>query len=153
MLRFACPACHAVSESPDAMAQTKVRCDRCGQLFVLPSLEVARATVVDDRHTQTAAPGGGSVARSVHYLHHTRDNDGDVIFYFSDGSTGEGGGAAVLKSSPITALRRLQSGVVDRGGLGKTRYILRTQNNDYLVYMTQDHAAHLARELGVALPE
>jgi hypothetical protein len=152
MLRFACPACQAVIGLPEDLAQTEARCDRCGQLFALPSRGVAKATVVDERNTQTAA-SGDSVARSVHYLHHTRDNDGDVIFYFSDGSTGEGGGAAVLKSSPITALRRLQSGVVDRGGLGKTRYVLRTQNNDYLVYMTQDHAAHLARELGVALPE
>jgi hypothetical protein len=153
MLRFACPACHTVSESPEDMAQAKARCNRCGQLFFLPSLEVAKATVLDERPTQTAAPGGDSGARSVHYLHHTRDNDGDVIFYFSDGSTEEGGGLAVLGSSPITALCRLRSGVVDRGGLGKTRYVLRTRNNDYLLYLTQDHAAHLARELGVALPE
>jgi len=89
--------------------------------------------------------------KSVVYLHHTRDRDGDLIFYFTDAQHIADG--TFLQSSPLVGIRRSWSAVLDhqgRGNLGK--YILATRNTEYEVQMPHDKAAHLALELGVALP-
>jgi hypothetical protein len=81
----------------------------------------------------------------VVYLHHTRDRDGDVVFYFLER---ERGGDQPLQSSPIVSIKRGVSAVLDvkgRGNLG--RYTLVTQNTEYEVQMPHDKADHLAREL------
>jgi hypothetical protein len=90
-----------------------------------------------------------SVARTrkyVHYLHHTRDADGNVIFFFVDPRDTVG---VRHRSSPVRALRRAGSAVLDlqgRGNLGK--YLIVTQNSEYEVQMPCGRAEHLAAELG-----
>jgi hypothetical protein len=84
--------------------------------------------------------------RNVIYLHHTRDHDGDVVFYFLDH---ERAGEEPMQSSPITGIRRYLSAVLDLDGHGSlTRYLLTTKNTEYLVQMPRDKADHLAREVG-----
>jgi hypothetical protein len=88
------------------------------------------------------------IRRSVVYRHHTRDRDGDVILYFLDMRIG--GGRALLQSSPVVAIRKSPSAVLDRtgrGGLGK--YLISTRHTDYEVQMPHDRAEHLTRELGL----
>ncbi len=92
MLRFACPSCHAVILAPDEMAKRKARCSQCKQLFRVPSAEAAKVTVDSDNTAQTNSTDGSPKARNVNYLHHTRDNDGDIIIYFSDIQSSGGGG-------------------------------------------------------------
>lgn len=85
----------------------------------------------------------------VLYLHHTRDADGDVLFYFVDPA--RCGDGDVLQSSPIVGLKRLPALVVQREGVaaGKGRYLISTANTDYAVQLSHERAAHLARELGL----
>ena len=60
----------------------------------------------------------------------------------------------MLQSSPITNLRRIPSAVIDGCGHGHiARYRITTQNTEYEVQMPWDKADHLAKELGLTLPE
>ena len=89
--------------------------------------------------------------RIVLYVHHSRDRDGDIVFFFKDMQIG--GGHALVQSSPVVSIRRSRSAVLDlrgRGGLGK--YLIETQRSLYEVQMPHDRAEHLARELRVGLP-
>jgi hypothetical protein len=88
--------------------------------------------------------------RQVVYLHHTRDKDGDVILYFVDRPhTGE----QVMQSSPVTAIRRLSSAVIDLEGHGAmAKYLISTAHTDYEVQMAKDKADHLATEVGGTIP-
>jgi hypothetical protein len=89
--------------------------------------------------------------KAVTYLHHTRDRDGDVIFYFLDPERPTGN--QVMQSSPVLGLSRCLSAVLDpegRGNVGK--YIITTQNTCYEVQMPRDKAEHLLREVGVPKP-
>ena len=89
--------------------------------------------------------------RSVIYLHHTPDRDGDVGFYFLDQ---ERGGDEPLRSSPVTGIRRFLSASLDlKGRAGLSRYIITTQNTEYQVDMAREKADHLAAELGGFLHE
>jgi hypothetical protein len=89
--------------------------------------------------------------RIVLYLHHTRDRDGEVIFYFHDPQIGVNG--AVMQSSPVVHIRRSFSAVLDRHGRGdQGKYIICTTNTDYEVQMSREKGEHLAMELGVRLP-
>ena len=103
-------------EAPDDKASTQARCGHCDQLLLIRHGEVAKTTGVDGCGARTAVSDGGAGGRRVNYLHHTRDRDGDVIFYFSDPLNF--GDAAVLTSSPVTGMRRVLSGVVDAQGGG-----------------------------------
>ena len=81
----------------------------------------------------------------VHYLHHTCDADGNVIFFFVDPRDKVG---VRYRSSPVRALRRTGSTVLDlqgRGNLGK--YLIVTQNSEYEVQMPCERAEHLAAQL------
>ncbi len=149
MLRFACPRCHEIAEAADDKAGTQARCSQCGQSLLIPGCEVAQVTM-HHGSAKTVLTEATANRRSVQYLHHTRDPDGDIIFYFSDPQTNPDG--AVEKSSPVVAMRRVANGVVDRGGSGLARYILTTQNSEYEIQMVRDKASHLAMELGIALP-
>src|SRR5262245_32333490 len=46
MIRFACPACKAVLESPDQKAGSKVNCPKCGQRLQIPGAPVSRSRTV-----------------------------------------------------------------------------------------------------------
>jgi hypothetical protein len=92
-------------------------------------------------------PGDGRRVRHVVYLHHARDTDGEVIFFFTDPDAG----GAEYCSSPVTGLRRLRSAVIDQQKHGVlARFRITTHNTDYETQMPQDKAAHLATELGLA---
>ena len=114
MLRFACPACHSVIETPDEAAAKNARCGRCHQLLLVPPCEVAKSTSVDAARQTATASKDGANCRRVNYLHHTRDRDADVVFYFSDPPNLDI--PVVLTSSPVIGMRRVLSGVVDAGG-------------------------------------
>jgi hypothetical protein len=84
--------------------------------------------------------------KSVVYLHHTRDKDGDVVFFFLDR---EKSGTEPVRSSPVLGIRRCHSAVLDVKGHGRMgRYVVTTQNTVYEVQMPLDKADHLAKELG-----
>jgi hypothetical protein len=84
--------------------------------------------------------------KNVIYLHHTRDRDGEVVFYFLDH---ERSGEEPLQSSPVCSIRRCHSAVLDLSGHGSLgRYHIATQNTLYEVQLSLDKADHLARELG-----
>ena len=86
-----------------------------------------------------------AIRKPVIYLHHTRDADGDVIFFFIDPRDP---GAAVRQSSPVRSLRRASSAVLDLHGHGSlATYILATANSEYQVQLPRDTANHLAAEL------
>jgi len=72
----------------------------------------------------------------VTYLHHTRDQDGDVVFYFTDRT------AEVHQSSPLVKLVCLATEGV------QARCVLCTQNNNYEAQIPLEKAEHLAVELG-----
>jgi hypothetical protein len=83
--------------------------------------------------------------KQVLYVHHTRDADGDVVFYFVDARDA---GRALRQSSPVVSLRRLLSAVFDPQGRGNlAKYLIVTQNSEYEVQMPRDKAQHLAQEL------
>ena len=89
--------------------------------------------------------------KCVIYLHHRRDHDGDVLFYFLDVQDGDD--AKVMQSSPIERIRRSYSAVIDPEGCGNlARYIISTQNTDYQVQMPVQRAAHLAGLLAAIAP-
>jgi hypothetical protein len=89
--------------------------------------------------------------RSVRYVRHGRDADGDLIMYFVDPCRPSGG--ALMQSSPIVGLRRVYSAVIDlQGGGAVGRYVVRTCNTDYEVQMSPAAAEQLAVELGTSLP-
>jgi hypothetical protein len=93
---------------------------------------------------------GPRTRKHVQYLHHTRDADGDVIFYFVDPQMGD----EVRQSSPVVGLRRLPSPVLDVQGSGDlVKYLIATQNTDYEVQLPHQKAAHLALELGLSCPD
>jgi hypothetical protein len=84
--------------------------------------------------------------KAVVYLHHTRDRDGEVVFFFLDR---EKSGDEPLQSSPVRNLRRSRSAVLDLKGHGSLgRYLISTQNHVYEVQLPLDKADHLAQELG-----
>jgi hypothetical protein len=89
-----------------------------------------------------------STARNpVLYMHHTRDADGDVVFFFVHPRDA---GRSLRKSSPVVGLRRLLSAVHDPDGRGNlAKYLIVTRNSEYEVQMSRDTAQHLARELGL----
>jgi hypothetical protein len=90
------------------------------------------------------APSEGP--KNVVYLHHTRDRDGEVVFFFLDH---ERSAEEPLQSSPVTSIRRCHSAVVDRAGHGALgRYQIATQNTLYEVQLPLDKTDHIARELG-----
>lgn len=90
--------------------------------------------------------------RTVLYLHHTRDADGDVVFYFVDPT--RCGDGEFLQSSPVVRLRRLSGPVLERDQVqaGRGKYLIVTQNTDYEVQLSHERAAHLAREVGSPCP-
>jgi hypothetical protein len=88
----------------------------------------------------------GRSTRSVVYVHHTRDRDGDVILYFTDPQAADR--RTTMQSSPVLGLRRVYDGV-PTGDLG--RYIVSTRNTDYDLQMPREKAHHLARELNLTL--
>jgi hypothetical protein len=84
--------------------------------------------------------------KPVVYLHHTRDRDGEVVFFFLDR---ERNGDEPLQSSPVNTIRRCRSAVLDLKGHGSLgRYLITTQNTLYEVQLPLDKADHLAQELG-----
>jgi hypothetical protein len=88
--------------------------------------------------------------KCVLYLHHTRDADGDMIFFFVDPSRGPAG--TVLQSSPILGIRRASSAVLDLLGDGQQgKYVILTDHSAYEVQMPRAKAEHLAEELSLSL--
>jgi hypothetical protein len=88
--------------------------------------------------------------RSVRYVRHERDGDGDLILYFVDPCrlpTSD-----LLWSAPVGGLRRVYSAVIDLRGEGAVgRYVVRTADTDYEVQMSWAAAQLLAWELGTSL--
>jgi hypothetical protein len=127
MTQIRCAACQTVLEAP---AKTTIcTCGYCGQRIQVP-----------DRFTHDP-----HFRKQVRYLHHTRDTDGDVIFYFLDPLKEEAG---IMQSSPIVGIATVRSAVLDvtnHGRLGK--YVIVTQNTAYEVQMPADKADHLLLEL------
>lgn len=112
-----CPTCSAQLKAelkPDQIAE----CPHCKQRFRMPS-ERKRVT----------------------YLHHTRDTDGDVVFFFK-----EGDGPSV-QSSPITSVQRSRIKPTFATGRTMALYVVTTQNSTYEVLLPKDVAEHLRREI------
>ncbi len=85
--------------------------------------------------------------KCVLYLHHERDSDGDLIFYFIDPSRGSAG--EILQSSPIVEIRRSLSAVIDLKGDGEVgKYVILTRHSAYEVQMPRRRAEQMARALG-----
>lgn len=149
MLRFRCPTCHSALQLPATRGGEQARCPWCGRLMVVPT-PTAPSTV---RLVPPAGIGGSVVpARTVTYLHHTRDPGGDVVFYFTDPAVD--GIREVWQSSPVRGLRRLPTAVIDRRGHGSlSRYRISTEHSEYEVLIPADKAGHLATELGLSLTE
>jgi hypothetical protein len=58
-----------------------------------------------------------------------------------------------IQASPVVAIRKSTSTVLDRhgrGGLGK--YVITTQNSEYEVYLTRGQAEQLVREMHARSP-
>jgi hypothetical protein len=127
MTQIRCAACQTVLDVPTKTAICT--CGRCGQRLQVPNCST------DDPHFR----------KQVRYLHHTRDTDGDVIFYFLDPLKEE---ADMMQSSPVVGIAPVRSAVLDvasHGRLGK--YVILTQNTAYEVQMPADKADHLLLEL------
>jgi hypothetical protein len=88
----------------------------------------------------------GRSTRSVVYVHHTRDRDGDVILYFTDPKAGDR--RTTMQSSPVLGLRRVYEAALT-GDVA--RYIVSTRNTDYDLHMPREKAHHLAKELHLTL--
>jgi hypothetical protein len=151
MLRFICSTCHSALQVSLDRAGGKASCPWCGQVMLVPSQTVACSASQTELLQERSKPEV-KTARWVEYLHHTRDSDGEVIFYFVDPTSGDDRPA--LKSSPVKGLRRLPGAVIEGRGRGcLARYRITTLNSEYEVQMAADKADHLAKELGITLAE
>jgi hypothetical protein len=127
MAQIKCAACQTVLELKKDT--TICTCGHCGQHLSVPA------------HTASTP----QFRKQVQYLHHTRDANGDVIFFFKEPIKKDAG---VMQSSPILAIAGSSSAVLDvaeHGRLGK--YVIKTQNTIYEVQMPVDKADHLKMEL------
>jgi hypothetical protein len=85
----------------------------------------------------------------VLYLHHTKDKDEDVVFFFSEPQAAAG---QSMQTSPIAGIYKMTAVTVEEEVYGKQgEYLLVTQHTDYIVSMPLAKAEHLARELGLPL--
>lgn len=145
--RFGCPNCNALLQVPAERVGSKAGCPWCGQVMLVPTQPAPPAAPAQWPGKPAAEP-----ARAVTYLHHTRDAEGDVVFFFTDAAAADR--QAVLQSSPVQGLRRVATAVIDRRGHGDlARYRITTEHTEYDVQMPADKADHLALELGLTLAE
>jgi hypothetical protein len=125
-LRASCPACNQLLNTEALTPGQVALCPRCQGKFRVPALL--------------------SHHKAVLYLHHTRDTDGEVIFYFREGNVdGE-----PLRSSPILAIKKVVSGGSIASGRSLAPFHIVTRNSVYEVVLGHDTAEHLAREIAVS---
>jgi hypothetical protein len=146
LIRLYCPSCHAIVGVLPHQAGELALCPLCRGRFRVPDQPSSSSAKTKLAETKLECQ-----PRAVHYLHHTRDPDGDVVFFFN-----EAGPAAQepKQSSPILWIRRKRTATIDRGGNGALcRYAIHTQNSLYEVQIPRDKADHLAKEIGGFLAE
>jgi hypothetical protein len=87
--------------------------------------------------------------REVIYVHHTKDQDGDVVLRFRDLTAGDP--SALFVSSPIVGVKRLYAAVFDAAGRGDLASVLvSTTRTDYATTMPVRLFEHLQTELSLA---
>jgi hypothetical protein len=84
--------------------------------------------------------------REVVYVHHTRDKDLDVLLLFRDLTSPDP--AALIRSSPVLAVRRTLAAVFDAEGRGDLVSVeVNTANTTYTLTMPWRLFLHLQREI------
>ena len=114
-----------------------IRCPHCNSSLDASALEPGQKGLCPRCQSRFRLPCG----KVVSYLHHTRDADGDVVFFFKDGE------AEPLQSSPIVDVQQLPEKPGFVTGRTLARYLITTSNSAYEVVIPKDTADHLLREI------